>query len=228
MPERHPHRAKAAGYWPVGSHRSPAFRAGLTYPAWGDPGPRRAVCPPNHTPHKIVPTKAPTEAPHEHTSEVQAGRNRARIGRHLIRTMTALSALVGSAYGRLTVISLERSYCRALLVRCRCECGKECVIPQREWKAKQRASCGCLERERRALAARQEQPGYRRAHGAWRSLQALVPWVAWPSFEVFHAALGDCPEGHWYRRRTLEQPWGVGNVVWAPRRQRSLAGTQKK
>lgn len=142
--------------------------------------------------------------------------------------MTALSALVGGTYGRLTVISLERSYCRALLVRCRCECGQECVIPQREWKERQRASCGCLERERRALAARQEQPGYRRANGAWRSLQALVPWVAWPSFEEFHAALGDCPAGHWYRRRTLEQPWGVGNVVWAPRRQRSLAGAEKK
>ncbi len=180
------------------------------------------------TPHKIVPTQAPTEAPHEHTSEVQAGRNRARIGRHLIRTMIALSALVGGAYGRLTVISLERSYCRALLVRCRCECGQECVIPQREWKMKQRASCGCLERERRALAARQEQPGYKRAHGAWRSLQALVPWVDWPSFEAFHAALGDCPEGHWFRRRTLEQPWGVGNIAWAPRRQRSLAGARKK
>lgn len=226
-------------------HRSAiaCAQGGTNYPLWGELGSPRAVITPHIThpqirsgrstppkkitPHKVVSTKAPTEAPHEHDSEVQAGRNRARIGRRLIRTMTVLSALVGGTYGRLTVISLERSYCRALLVRCRCECGQECVIPQREWKMRQRASCGCLERERRALASRQEQPGYKRAHGAWRSLQALVPWVDWPSFEEFHAALGDCPEGHWMRRRTLERPWGVGNVEWAPRRKRGAAGPRQ-
>lgn len=63
---------------------------------------------------------------------------------------------IGDKFGRLTVLAAAPSAPNYLKRwRCRCDCGGEAVVLQGALRNGQTASCGCLQRERTAVAAKQ-------------------------------------------------------------------------
>jgi hypothetical protein len=64
--------------------------------------------------------------------------------------------LTGTVFGRLTVLELDhvsKGKFRGSWWKCRCECGKEVVVPRHRLVTKQTRSCGCLRRENSSMLA---------------------------------------------------------------------------
>lgn len=57
------------------------------------------------------------------------------------------SNLVGERFGRLLAVEEAGRKNRAVLWRCKCDCGNECIIESHELKRGSTRSCGCLGRE---------------------------------------------------------------------------------
>lgn len=67
--------------------------------------------------------------------------------------------MLGRRFGRLKVLSHAGSdKGTGALFRCRCDCGRECVVPARSLKGGNTRSCGCGERENRADAGARMSP----------------------------------------------------------------------
>lgn len=62
-------------------------------------------------------------------------------------SMTIRKDLTGSRYGRLTVLSHEKTPGSKTFWRCRCDCGNEVIVGYGELRYGNTKSCGCLRKE---------------------------------------------------------------------------------
>jgi hypothetical protein len=77
-----------------------------------------------------------------------------------------LSTVVGSRYGRLTVLELVVPS----MARCACDCGTETVVDRGNMRAGRTTSCGCLRLERSAEASRTHGLTKTREYRIWTGL----------------------------------------------------------
>ena len=64
-----------------------------------------------------------------------------------LRKETSVIDLTGQRFGRLTVLERSGSIGRMAAWKCRCDCGKECVVGSNALRTGHTKSCGCLGRE---------------------------------------------------------------------------------
>jgi hypothetical protein len=86
--------------------------------------------------------------------------------------------MIGSRYGRLTIIQRapSRPPSRATRWLCRCDCGTEKVIEARNFRGGYTQSCGCLQKDVQAkrMTRHGDSPhrGYSREYAAWMNMKA--------------------------------------------------------
>ena len=61
--------------------------------------------------------------------------------------MPALKNLAGQKFGRLTVIERAENKNGLVTWKCKCDCGKECVVRSNDLLSNSTKSCGCLREE---------------------------------------------------------------------------------
>ena len=80
--------------------------------------------------------------------------------------------LLGQRYGRLTVIKeAGRSNAGKVMWLCKCDCGKDVVICQNNFK-KQQVSCGCYNRERVIASNTKHDLWNTRLHSIWANIKS--------------------------------------------------------
>lgn len=143
--------------------------------------------------------------------------------------------LSGKRFGRLSVKSLhpERSKGNGARFICQCDCGTEKVVLGSHLRRGQVVSCGCRKTE--ALSESRITHGMS-GTGAWHSWRdmmkrcyakkschyrhyggrGIVVCKEWHSFEGFHAAMGDRPDGMSIERHEVEGNYEPGNCSWIP------------
>lgn len=64
--------------------------------------------------------------------------------------MNGREDLTGRTFGRLTVIGEKGyyDYCKTPILRCRCSCGRECLVLGNNLRSGKTQSCGCIRSER--------------------------------------------------------------------------------
>jgi hypothetical protein len=159
--------------------------------------------------------------------------------------METLNKLVGSIYGRLTVVGIVPAGPKALRLRCACACGGETVAAPRQLRIGEKKSCGCLKRSVLGEATRTHGransriTGYSdRAYGIWQAMKdrctnpkrkdwhcyggkGVTVCERWLSFENFIEDMGEPPEGYTLDRNDGSLGYSKSNCVWATRRQQS-------
>lgn len=151
--------------------------------------------------------------------------------------------LTGLRFGRLTVIQYLGSRGRASHWLCRCDCGNESMPNVRSLRAGVTMSCGCLRKERAAIATSKakkthgktvggNQPIYRvwsnmmsRCYnqnvGSYKHYGARGIKVCdeWQTFSGFLADMGDCPEGMTLDRTDNNSNYSKENCKWATQKE---------
>lgn len=147
--------------------------------------------------------------------------------------------LVGSKFGRWTVVSREPNRfvagCYRSCYLCRCECGEENTVLSQSLKNGSSASCGCLKRDTAtALCLSRTTHGHSRkgswsmTYKSWNSMMTRVKrdpyYVAfgiqvcerWTVFENFLTDMGERPsKKHSVDRVKNELGYFPGNCRWA-------------
>lgn len=125
--------------------------------------------------------------------------------------------LTGQAFGRLSVLRRSGTRCtpngtKKALWECICECGALIEVPSQSLRIGNTRSCGCLQKEAMALAARTHGMTNSPEHQSWRGMwercmneknshylsyggAGVGVWTLWRDFSVFFNDMGPRPEG---------------------------------
>lgn len=155
------------------------------------------------------------------------------------------AVVAGRKYGRLTVLKkASDSRFGHPRHRCRCTCGRTCVVQDSNLKSGNTRSCGCLQREIVRIASVTHGASYTPEHVAWRSMIArcTIPsstsfryyggrgikvckhWLR--SFLAFLASVGRRPSAkHSLERLDNNKGYFPSNVKWTLR---SLQSTNRR
>lgn len=157
--------------------------------------------------------------------------------------------IAGNRYGRLIAIApAGKDRRRAIMWRCRCDCGNEAVICGTSLRNGHTRSCGCLHDELSAVRCA-EVGRSTRTHGQSRRTPTYISWEGmhqrcagskgpesaryyadrgvtvcerWRSFENFLADMGERPDGKTLDRTDPYGNYEPSNCRWAtPKEQRA-------
>ena len=134
--------------------------------------------------------------------------------------------LIGATYGKLTVISRDGGYKNATW-KCRCDCGKETVVPTCHLRSGHTTSCGCnktgnpshgqskTRTHRSWKELRQRCLNLKSSKAQWYSMRGITIAPEWNSYDVFLKDMGLRPEGTSIDR--INPDWGYypENCRWA-------------
>lgn len=141
--------------------------------------------------------------------------------------MKKVRDLTGQKFGRLTAVLHNGNKWL-----CKCDCGNETLAKTGNLNNGHTQSCGCLQRERSALAATRHSLVGTRAYHSWAGMKArcsnprnpAYKWYGargigyapeWESFDGFYRDMGDCPPGMSIERRNNDASYSKGNCYWA-------------
>lgn len=147
--------------------------------------------------------------------------------------------ITGNKYGRLTVVSLlpKKEGDKARYWHCMCECGNTTPVSSSKLTTGHTQSCGCLQKERVALAHTTH--GLKNKHpkeyGVWLTMRnrcrkpsvkcygryggrGITVAPEWESFEVFIQDMGPRPsDEHSIERKDNDVGYSRENCFWATR-----------
>lgn len=146
--------------------------------------------------------------------------------------MTNKIELVGQTFGRLIVLSFEgKNKENRPLWLCKCECGNEKVVLEKNLKNGGTKSCGCLV-VRNGKEKTKHNMTDTKTWGIWRGMMRRCYEVtnqhyhlygakgklveeSWHIFQNFYKDMGDCPENYSLDRIDNELGYSKSNCRWA-------------
>ena len=103
--------------------------------------------------------------------------------------------LTGQRFGRLTVIELAIIKGENTFWKCKCDCGKCCIVTRRNLKSGNTKSCGCLHAERRIEANTTHSKSKTPLYMKWKGMRNRCFNPNRPRFERYGGALRSATSG---------------------------------
>lgn len=133
----------------------------------------------------------------------------------------------GQVFGKLTAIECAgRNHLKKVLWRCRCECGKETIVPSGSLVTGNTASCGCV------VPNLKHGGSGKGSYNTWRAMmrrcynpkdkdfsrwggRGIVVHAEWHDYEKFAADVGEPTGSETFDRIDTDGDYVPGNVRWA-------------
>jgi hypothetical protein len=138
--------------------------------------------------------------------------------------------MIGERFKRLSVLAFDHvDGNRHTHWLCRCDCGTEITARTTDLRSGNSASCGCLRRDVGKVVNRKHGQKGSGAYSSWQAMRARCrnpraknyPRYGgrgiedrYPSFEAFHADMGERPPDHDIHRLDTHGHYEPGNCVW--------------
>ena len=141
--------------------------------------------------------------------------------------------LTGCRFGRLVVLfPVGKDKRGAILWKCQCNCGQECVVRSDCLLCGETRSCGCLQKEIRVTSSRTHGMCHSPEYHAWHDIlqrcknpdcksfpdyggRGIKVCKRWNSFENFYEDMRDRPEGKSIDRINNNGDYEPGNCKWS-------------
>lgn len=151
-------------------------------------------------------------------------------------------SIVGSVYGRLTVLTDDE-----IIIRpsgnvagslCSCDCGNKTIVSINSLKTGHTSSCGCLQREKASERGRKRGSASAKTYNLWRQMirrctdpkdisyenygaKGVTVCDEWKCFDNFYKDMGDAPRGLQLDRENTSLGYSRENCRWVTPMQNS-------
>jgi hypothetical protein len=136
----------------------------------------------------------------------------------------------GHRYGRLTVLSRDKSRGTGTFWLCCCDCGNHTIVSGANL-GRCTHSCGCLHNERLTEHSSTHGKSKSLTYTRWSSMHGrckrnsyyahVKVCESWESFEAFLLDMGECPIGYSLERIDNAKNYESTNCIWIPKNEQS-------
>ena len=154
------------------------------------------------------------------------------------RQKAKVASIIGSTFGRLTVVEYSRSYVSPSgyirsFVRCLCQCGSEKEIDLVAMRAGRILSCGCVRNERTSKARKTHGMSKTNTYKIWAGMvgrctnprnksfkfyggRGIKVCERWLCFDNFYSDMGERKPGESIERINVNGGYEPSNCCWIP------------
>lgn len=157
--------------------------------------------------------------------------------------------LIGSRFGMLTVVSIEKQSTGRRVLRCTCDCGNSHDVQRGNILAGRNTDCGCRRAEKIRLAKTKHghsSVGWQsKTYQVWSAMRqrcenprskdfmnygarGISVCLRWSSFENFLTDMGEKPDGFSIERKDVHAGYSAENCVWIPAKAQAVNKTTSR